>query len=62
MQIARKAKINIINVLGLIFTPKLSSSKNLNSPALVAGAGAVLCLRLSLLLLKIAAPNYRKIF
>jgi len=47
------AMANIISVLGLIFIPKLSSSKNLKSPALVAGAGALLSLRLSLLLLKV---------
>jgi len=42
--------VRIIRVLGLIFTPILSSSKNLNNPAPVAGAGATLLLRLSLLL------------
>ena len=43
--------ISTNRAFGLIFIPKVSSSKNLNNPALVAGAGAILLLRLSLLLL-----------
>jgi len=45
--------INANSVLGPIFIPKVSSSKNLSNPALVAGAGAILRLRLSLLLLNL---------
>jgi len=52
MHIMMNTMANMISVLGFILTPKLSSSKNLSSPALEAGAGAVLDLRLSLLLLK----------
>jgi len=53
IHIIRKAMINANSVLGPIFIPKVSSSKNLSNPALVAGAGAILRLRLSLLLLNL---------
>lgn len=48
--------VKIISIFGFIFIPKLSSSKNLSSPAPVAGGGADPRLRLSLLLLKIQPP------
>jgi hypothetical protein len=52
MQITMNMDVRIMRVLGFIFIPRLSSSKNLNKPAPVAGAGEVLLLLLSLLPLK----------